>query len=73
MPFPTATNRVNEHSYLSPQSMAFFALFYFSTSNVVNRDRVSSVSLIKSNRHLLKHCFLNENNDSACPFAKCDC
>jgi len=49
LPFPISTNRINDYSYLSLQSMAFLTLFLFGISNATNRDKVSSISLIDSN------------------------
>ena len=72
LPFPTTTNRINECSCLSPQSMASLILFPYSASDTTSRDRASSVSLTESNQHLLKHCFLNQNNDFVHPHAKYD-
>ena len=72
LPFPTATNHINEYTYPSLQSMVFPTLFLFGAEDTTNRDRVSSVSLTESNQYLLKYCFLNQNNDFVYPFAKHD-
>jgi len=52
--------------------MAFSTLFPFGAGDTTNRDRVSSVSLTKSNQYLLKYYFLNQNNNFVYPFAKHD-